>query len=490
MPDLQMVNVINTAILGVLSVFRGVCDPQDSAEFAMAMLMLKYLTDTGLEAPPESKKFTSEVRYFVPEKANFYGLHAAKNEPGNGARIDEALELIEASNSGLDNMFLFISFDSPRLGSADQKDRILWRLLEAFNTPALDFRVNHGGIQSAAAAASEAILRHTGEASGKRGGEYSTPPELSQLIARLMQPAEGEKIYDPFCGAAWTLSACNQFARRNSGGRGCLLYGQDTNGNTLGLAKMNLLLHGETDFLLAWGDTLRNPSFLDANGQLSRFDVVVSHPPFSLREWGHEWAEDDPFGRYWRGVPPRALGDFACISHMIASLTPERGRMAVIVSLGVLFRGGAERQIRENLVKENLIDAVIALPSKMLVNTGIQTAILVLRKKQTDDGILFIDASRSYQQGKIQNVLRESDLDQIETTYQARVNVDQYSKLASQTEVAGNDYTLSVARYVEILEREEELDIASLRAERAALRSELERLEEKLAILLEEAGHA
>ncbi|MDF5956321.1 N-6 DNA methylase [Pseudomonas aeruginosa] len=164
---------------------------------------------------------------------------------------------------------------------------------------------------------------------------------------------------------------------------------------------------------------------------------------------------------------------------MIASLAPERGRMAVIVSLGVLFRGGAERQIREHLVKENLIDAVIALPPKMLANTGIQTAILVLRRKKADDGILFIDAGRSYQQGKILNVLREPDLDQIETTYQARINVDQYSKLASQTEVAGNDYNLSVARYVEILEEEEELDLASLRAERAVLRSELERLEEK-----------
>ncbi|ALZ17116.1 type I restriction-modification system subunit M [Pseudomonas aeruginosa] len=491
MPDLQMLNTINAAISSVLSVFRGVCDPHDSVEFAMAMLMLKYLTDTGLEDSPENKKLASGVHYFVPEKANFYSLHAARSQPGNGARIDKALELIDASNSGLDKMSLFVSFDSPRLGSADQKDRILCRLLEAFRTPALDFRVvPSGDIQGAAAAASEAILRYTGEASGKRGGEYLTPPELSQLIARLMQPSEGEKIYDPFCGAAWTLTACNKFARQNSSGKGCLLYGQDANGNTLGLAKMNLLLHGETDCLLAWGDTLRNPSFLDADGQLSRFDVVVSHPPFSLREWGHEWAENDPFGRYWRGIPPRASGDFACISHMIASLAPERGRMAVIVSLGVLFRGGAERQIREHLVKENLIDAVIALPPKMLANTGIQTAILVLRRKKADDGILFIDAGRSYQQGKILNVLREPDLDQIETTYQARINVDQYSKLASQTEVAGNDYNLSVARYVEILEEEEELDLASLRAERAVLRSELERLEEKLAILLKEIGHA
>ncbi|EPU6914863.1 TPA: N-6 DNA methylase [Pseudomonas aeruginosa] len=490
MPDLQMLNAINAAVSGVLSVFRGVCDPNDSAEFAMAMLVLKYLADTGQQDSPENKKLASEGRYFVPEEASFYSLHAARNQPGNGARIDKALELIDEANIGLDRKFLFVSFDSPRLGSADQKDRVLWRLLEAFDTPVLDFRADHSGTQETAAAASEAILRLAGEASGRRGGEYLTPPELSQLIALLMQPKHGETIYDPFCGAALTLTTCNQLARQSSSGKGCVLYGQDTNGNTLGLAKMNLLLHGETDYLLAWGDTLRNPSLLEADGELRKFDVVVSHPPFSLREWGHERAENDPFGRYWRGVPPRTSGDFACISHMIASLAPEGGRMAVIVSLGVLFRGGTERKIREHLVKENLIDAVIALPPKMLANTGIATAILVLRRKKSDDGILFIDASRGYQQGKILNVLREPDLNQIATTYKARTNVGQYSKLASQAEVASNDFNLSVARYVQVAEEEEELDLASLRAERAALRSELERLEEKLAILLKEIGHA
>lgn len=490
MSDLQMMNAINSAISGVLGVFREVCNPHDSVEFAMAMLMLKYLTDTGLEDSSENKWLANSGQYFVPKKANFYSLHAVRNEPENGLRIDQALSLIEASNSGLEKIFQFVSFDSHRLGRASQKDRILGRLFEAFNVPALDFRIDFGGGPGAAATASEAILRYTGETSGKRGGEYFTPPELSQLIARLMRPKEGETIYDPFCGAAWILAACNQFAREKSGGRSRGLYGQDANGNILAIAKMNLILHGETAPILEWGDTLRNPRLLDVNGQLRWFDVVVSHPPFSLREWGYEWAENDPFGRYWRGIPPRTSGDFACISHMVASLAPERGRMAVVVSLGVLFRSGAERQIREHLVKENLIDAVITLPPKMLANTAIQTAILVLRRKKADDGILFIDASRSYQQGKILNVLRETDLDQIETTYQARINVERYSKLASQSEVAGNEYNLSVARYVEVLEEEEEPDLESLRAERAELRSELERLEEKLALLLKEIGHA
>lgn len=489
MLDQKKQDLIRAAILDVFSVFRSAFDIADITEFAMAMLVLKYLTDTSLKAPAKIEMPAGDLRYQVPDKASFYGLYANRSQPHNGARINKALDLIEASNSELHDMFLSVTFDSPRLGSLDQKDRVLCRLIEAFNTPALDFRTDHDGTQEAPASASQTILRHAAEAGGKRGGEYFTPLELSKLIARLMQPEHGESIYDPFCGSALTLITCSQLARQRSSGKGCNLYGQEMSGKTLGLAKMNLLLHGETSCQLAWGDTLRSPDLFGSSDRLRTYDVVVSHPPFSLREWGHEWAENDPYQRFIHGVPPRASGDYACISHMIASLKPESGRMAVVVSLGVLFRSGAERQIRERLIEENLIDAVIALPPKMLVHTSITTAVLILRTKKVDRSILFIDASRCYQQGKALNVLREADLNQIESTCQTRKSVDQYAKLASLAEVAANDYNLSVARYVEIREEEDKVDLSSLRAERVALRTELEHLEQKLAALLKEIGH-
>lgn len=193
--------------------------------------------------------------------------------------------------------------------------------------------------------------------------------------------------------------------------------------------------------------------------------------------------------RYRRGVPPRMAGDYAFISHMVETLAPA-GRMAAVVTLGVLFRTGAERQIREQLVRENLIDAVIALPTKMFAHTAIPVAILVLRKRKADDGVMFIDASQTYQHGKTQNVLRESDLSMIEDIYRQRQDVEPYARLVDPAEIAANDFNLSVARYVAAAADEELVDLDALRAERVQLKSELARLEAKLSALLEEAGHA
>jgi type I restriction enzyme M protein len=201
-------------------------------------------------------------------------------------------------------------------------------------------------------------------------------------------------------------------------------------------------------------------------------------------------AEGDVHQRYWRGIPPRSAGDYAFISHMVETLAPKSGRMAAVVTLGVLFRTGAERQIREQLVRENLIDAVIALPTKMFAHAVIPVAILVLRKQKVDDAVMFIDASHGYQHGKTQNQLRESDLGLVEQTYHRRQDVDRYARWVSAAEISDNDFNLSVTRYVATADGEEEVDLAALRAERGQLKARLEQLEAKLAVLLEEAGRA
>ena len=193
---------------------------------------------------------------------------------------------------------------------------------------------------------------------------------------------------------------CGRKVREHHNSKQYALYGQEAIGSTWSLAKMNMFLHGEDNHKIEWGDTLRNPKLLDTNGQLLKFDIVTANPPFSLDKWGHDEAEHDQFGRFKRGIPPKTKGDFAFILHMIETLKAKTGRMAVIVPHGVLFRGSSEGKIRQKLIEENLLDAVIGLPEKLFYGTGIPAAILVFSKAKTDENVLFIDASRDFKSGK------------------------------------------------------------------------------------------
>ncbi|MBP6760258.1 MAG: SAM-dependent DNA methyltransferase [Thauera sp.] len=490
MLDLSRQEAIRSAVLQACDAFRGICGPMEYRDLVLAMLLIRSLSDVASVQGGQATAVPGDVSYYVPDESRFDHLVAARDRAGLGECIDSALAAIGRANPSLRGVFQGISFNSTVIGNAEQKERVLVRLLDAVSASALNFSDDGGLANEAVAFACDWLIRHTAEQGGRWGGEFYTPPELSQLLARLMEPAAGEAIGDPCCGTGSLLIACSQFASARSGQGGCELFGQEKNGSTWALAKMNMVLHGETHHQLEWGDTLRDPKLLDASGGLMRFDVAVSSPPFSLRDWGHEMAERDVHQRYRRGVPPRMAGDYAFISHMVETLAPETGRMAAVVTLGVLFRTGAERQIREQLVRENLIDAVIALPTKMFAHTAIPVAILVLRKRKADDGVMFIDASHAYLHGKTQNVLRESDLSLIEDTYRGRQDFERYARLVDPSEIAANDFSLSVARYVAVAADEAEVDLDALRAERVQLKSELARLEAKLSALLQEAVHA
>ena len=223
--------------------------------------------------------------------------------------------------------------------------------------------------------------------------------------------------------------------------------------------------------------------------QSKRRFVVTANPPFSLDKWGHDQAENDPFHRFHRGVPPKTKGDYAFISHMIETLKPVTGRMGVVVPHGVLFRGSSEGKIRQQLIEENLLDAVIGLPEKLFYGTGIPAAILIFKKHKSDDSVLFIDASREYQSGKNQNSLSADNIAKIVATYQARANVDKYAYVASLKDIQDNDYNLNIPRYVDTFEEEAEIDLMAVRAERVQLQSELAVLESQMAHYLEELGY-
>ncbi|MBK8889887.1 MAG: type I restriction-modification system subunit M [Dechloromonas sp.] len=491
---------INAAVWAACDTFRGTVDPSIYKDYVLTMLFLKYVSDVWQDHydhykaqygdhPELIEEMLKNERFVLPPAANFYALHDARHQPGNGERIDKALHAIEEANIGkLRDVFQDISFNANKLGDEAQKNDILRHLLEDFAKPELNLRPSRIGQLDVIGNAYEFLIKNFASTSGKKAGEFYTPPEVSQLMALLVDPQEGDEICDPTCGSGSLLMKCGQLVRQHSGSRKYALYGQEAIGSTWALAKMNMFLHGEDNHRIEWGDTLRNPKLLDGTASLKHFDIVVANPPFSLEKWGFEGAEADKFSRFRRGVPPRTKGDYAFILHMIEVMKPGSGRMAVVVPHGVLFRSAAEGKIRQKLIAENLLDTVIGLPEKLFYGTGIPAAILSSARK-ADDKVLFIDASRDYQDGKNQNILREQDLQKILAICAARQTVDKYAYLATPAEMAENDYNLNIPRYVDTFEEEEEIDLMAVRAEREKLKAELAMLEEKMSGYLKELGY-
>jgi type I restriction enzyme M protein len=492
---------INKAAWGACDTFRGVVDPSIYKDYVLTMLFLKYVSDVwkdhkaGFEAehpgsPDLVAALMQQESFVLPEGASFDALHRRRHEAGNGERIDKALHAIEEANgTKLRDVFQDISFNSNKLGDEEQKNDILRHLLEDFAKPALDLRPSRVGKLDIIGGAYEYLISRFAATAGKKAGEFYTPAEVSQLMARLVDPKEGDDICDPACGSASLLMKCGRLIRESTGTKQYALYGQEAIGSTWALSKMNLFLHGEENHQIEWGDSIRNPKLRTSDDMLRHFDIVVANPPFSLDKWGVETAENDRFGRFRRGVPPKTKGDYAFILHMIETLKPRTGRMAVVVPHGVLFRGSSEGKIRQKLVEENLLDAVIGLPEKLFFGTGIPAAVLVFRKRKDDDSVLFIDASQEFVAGTNQNALDESHLTKIVATYKARETVDKYACRASREEIAENDFNLNISRYVDRFEEEDEIDLMAVRDERTRLKADLAELEKRMEAYLRELGY-
>ncbi len=492
---------INDAVWSACDTFRGTVDPSVYKDYVLTMLFLKYVSDVWQDHydqyraqygdhPDLIKEMLRNERFVLPEDASFYALHAQRHAPGNGERIDKALHAIEDANiTKLRDVFQDISFNSNKLGDEQQKNDILRNLLDRFSATELNLRPSRVGTLDVIGNAYEFLIKNFASTSGKKAGEFYTPPEVSQLMALLMAPREGDEISDPACGSGSLLMKCGRLVREQHGSRKYALFGQEAIGSTWALAKMNMFLHGEDNHRIEWGDTIRNPKLLNNDGTLKHFDIVVANPPFSLEQWGVESAERDQHSRFRRGLPPRTKGDYAFILHMVETMKPGSGRMAVVVPHGVLFRGAAEGRIRRQLIEENLLDTVIGLPEKLFYGTGIPAAILVFRKRKADDKVLFIDASRDFESGKNQNLLRPQDLERALATARARQSVEKYAYLASPAEIAENEFNLNIPRYVDTFEEQEEIDLVAVRREREQLKAELAQLEVKMAGYLKELGY-
>ncbi|MFP8818253.1 type I restriction-modification system subunit M [Acinetobacter johnsonii] len=498
-------DTVNKALWSACDVFRGTVSADTYKDYILTMLFLKYISDVWQDhydnykneygdEPELIEEMMKNERFVLPRESNFYTLHERRFEPGNGERIDMALHALEEANGTKlkdvgKSVFQDISFNTDKLGEEKQKNTILKDLLEVFAVPELDLKPSRVGLLDVIGNGYEFLIKNFAASGGQKAGEFYTPPEVSDLIAELLDPQKGDSICDPACGSGSLLMKCGRKVVSNHNSKEYALYGQEAIGSTWSLAKMNMFLHGEDNHKIEWGDTIRNPKLLDKNGDLMLFDIVTANPPFSLDKWGYEQAENDKFDRFRRGVPPKTKGDYAFISHMIETLKPVTGRMGVVVPHGVLFRGSSEGKIREKLINENLLDAVIGLPEKLFYGTGIPAAILIFKKQKTDDSVLFIDASREFKSGKNQNNLTEENIAKIVKTYRARKSVDKYAYLATLQEVKDNDYNLNIPRYVDTFEEEEEIDLVAVRAEREQLKTQLAELEVQMAKYLEELGY-
>lgn len=492
-------NEVNSILWKACDTFRGTVDPSAYKDYILVMLFVKYISDVWDEHYEElQKKFgdnkdriesrLKKERFYIPEGCTFNELYAQRNETKIGSIINMALESIEEANKvKLEGVFRNIDYNSEaNLGSTKERNKRLKELLEDFNDERLNLRPSRVGNLDVIGNAYEYLIANFAAGAGKKAGEFYTPAEVSELVAELVNPKKGERICDPACGSGSLLIKC---ANQIKDTRDFALYGQEINSGTWALAKMNMFLHGTDSAHIERGDTINHPQ-LKEDDKLMKFDVVVANPPFSLDKWGAEKAAADVYKRFHRGVPPKTKGDYAFISHMVETINHDNGRVGVVVPHGVLFRGSSEGKIRTKLIEDdNLLDAVIGLPSNLFFGTGIPAAILIFKQNRDDKSVLFIDASREYEDGKNQNKLRESDIKKIVETYRKRETVDKYSYLATFDEIKENDFNLNIPRYVDTFEEEEEIDINEVQREIKAIEAELAETQAVMAKYLGELGY-
>lgn len=499
---------INGTLWRACDTFRGKIDSAIYKDYILVMLFIKYVSDIYKERRQEMmEKYNNDVemverqmryeRFVLNERSTFDYIYDNRNQPKIGEIINIALEQVEEENkTKLRGVFKNIDFNSEAvLGSTKERNTMLKNLLEDFKD--LDLRPSRLKGDDVIGNAYEYLIGNFASDAGKKGGEFFTPAEVSELLARLVKPQENDRIYDPTCGSGSLLiKAFNKVPNGKA-----QIYGQERNGQTHSLCRMNMFLHNIDDAKIEWGDTLANPKHLE-NDKLMKFQVIVANPPFSLDKWASGFAGEDsdknfnmeasldPYKRFSWGVPPKSKGDYAFVLHMLHSLA-EDGRMGVVLPHGVLFRGASEGKIRKKIIDMNLLDAVIGLPANLFFGTGIPACILVFKQNRNRKDILFIDASGDdyYEKGKNQNKLREEDIQRIVDAYENYEDVEKFAYVASLDEVKENDYNLNIPRYVDTFEEEELVDMEEVAKNIASIKEELEEIKAQMDNYLKELGY-
>ena len=480
---------------------RTLIDGSIYKDYVLTMLFFKYISDLSEKKRAEyTKRFENDqeqiekkmklYRFYIPVEATFSAIYQKIETDNIGEEINKALATIENTNTNkLEGIFQVDFNNEDVLGKLSERNRMIRHLVQDFYN--IDFSEISKDVSLGEAYMY--MIERFGTDAGKKAGEFFTVRKVAQLVAKLAQPKVGDRICDFAAGSGGLLLLAGEEVEAQ-GSKNYALYGQESTGSTYQLARMNMFLHGQDSAILEWGDTLNNPLFLEDN-KLIKFDIVVANPPFSLKKWGVENAASDKYNRFHRGLPPKDKGDYAFISHMVEILKPKTGRGAIIVPHGVLFRGGAEGKIRQKLLEENIIDAVIGLSTGLFSTTTIPVAIVVFDRSREAGGenekkknILFIEASKEFKKEKAQNKLEAKHIAKIYKTYTERKDIEKFARVVEFDEIIKNDYNLNITRYVDTFEEEEPVDIRANLKELAELEPELKKLEKQMLEYLKVLG--
>lgn len=431
---------------------RGGMDASQYKDYILTLLFMKYVSDRAETDP--------DAQIEVPEGASFADMVKLDGQKDIGEKIDVIIAKLAEAN-GLGGIIDNAKFNDPsKLGDGKEMVERLSKLIAIFNRPELDFRKNRAEGDDILGDAYEYLMRHFASESGKSKGQFYTPAEVSRIMASVVgingSTTRQHSIYDPTCGSGSLL-----LKARDAAPDGITIYGQEKDVATFALARMNMVIHNCADAEIWPGNTLSKPYHKAPDGGLKTFDFVVANPPFSDKDWSTGLnPSDDEFGRFEMGQPPQKNGDYAYLLHVIASLK-STGKGAIILPHGVLFRGGAEADIRRELLKRGYIKGIIGLPPNLFYGTGIPACLVVLDKEDagTRKNIFIVDASKGFAKDGPKNRLRQADVHKIVDVFTRQLEVHRYSRFVSLDEIIANGSNLNISRYIDNAEPEDVQDI-------------------------------